>query len=236
MICILGLAIWIAPKVSPKLIDSWIEGKTGFTASINKVDLKFFSGNLHIENIALGNPPYYQNKNLVHINQFSAKLAFMPLFKKQIVFDEMLIDIDRLTWVRNPQGSINGLEFLANFKKNPQASSTTPINSHATPPLSPKSPIKYLIKKLTVQLNSIDMLGFPHEDDLLNFSLNFNQEFTDVTDIEKVIKSITADFHKQELALLAQEIFNTPALQVIKDKSQKKIQNIVEKIFPDLKK
>lgn len=235
LICILGIAIWITPKVSQKIIDTWIEGKTGFTTSINTVDLKFFSGYLQIDNVVLNNPPYYQNKNFIHVNQFSTKVAFKPLFKKQLVFDQMLIDINRLTLVRNPQGNINALEFLNNFKKNLHLDPTTP--SSATDLVQPSnSSKKYLIKKLTVQLHSIDIIGFPNENDVLNFSPDFNQEYTDVTDIEEVIKSITRDIQKQQLALFAQEIFNTPNLQAIDDKSQKKIQKVVEKIFPDLEK
>lgn len=234
-ICVIGLAIWSAPKLGPKVVDVWLEGKTGFSATVNDVDLKIFSGSLNIENIALINPPYYQTDSFVQIKQFFSQVQLTSLFKKQVVFNQVLLDIDRLTWARNAQNSINILEFRNDFSKNrrhhPQ------IGTNNTQEENNSSSSKYLIKKLVVRLGAVDVVGFPNENDSQSFPVNYTHEFTYVTDLDIVARQIGEDLAKQGISVLAQGLFTAPiAQEAIINKVNKEVQKNIEKAFRYLKK
>lgn len=208
-LCLLGLTLWIAPKITPKIIDTWFEGRTGFSTSIQKVNLQFFSPTLNLENITLINPPYYQNKNFMQIKQFLIRADFFTLWRPQIILNELVINIDKLTLVRTAENSINILEFARHFTKHPGSSPELSNQSQTSSLDKPES--RYLIKQLTIQLNSISTVGFPHPEDSQNFTFNHTREFTNVTDIQEVINLLTTDIITQSLTMLSQEL--TPILQ-----------------------
>lgn len=236
LLCILGLTIWIAPKLGPKLIDSWIEGKTGFTTSIQTMDLRPFSGILNIENMTLLNPPYYQNKNFMQIQQFAIQTQLLTLWRRQVVFDSFLINIDRLTLVRTPENSINLFEFAHSFRRPSdhtlQTENSNDSLSNPSPTENPQS--RYLIKHFTVQLNSINTVGFTPNEDSQNFTLNYTREFTDVTDIEQVIRSVIMDLASQGVSSLIQDL-SLILNSLFTPKIQKNVQKALEQAFPALK-
>jgi len=229
-LCIVGLTIWVAPKIAPKLIDTWIEGRTGFSTSIQKIDLKLFSGTLNFENITLINPPYYQNKNFLQIKQILIKTQLFSLWRPQRVLDELVINIDKLTLVRTPENSINILEFANNFRKH--SSSSTNDSQYDS---QSNSQSKYLIKRLSIQLNSLQIVGFPQPEDTQNFTLNYAQEFTDVTNFEELIQSFITEIVQQSLPIISQEL--TPIVKpLLTPEIKQAIQKAVETSLPPLKK
>src|SRR5436190_22580098 len=82
-VCILGVMIWSAPKLAPKAVDYWIEGKTGFSVTMGEVDLKVFSGKLEIDDIDLMNPPYFQNKNFLQVEEVSIKMEPRSIYRNK---------------------------------------------------------------------------------------------------------------------------------------------------------
>ena len=233
VICLLGLAIWSVPKLAPKAIDYWMESKTGFSTSINSVDLKLFSGSLNVEGIALLNPPYYQNKNFMQIKQIAVHLQPTSVYKDGIVFDSVFVDIERLTWVKNAQNSINVVEFLDKLRKKAGPSiAVAGVATSGTLVNKKPSDDDYLIKNLIVKVNAVDIVGFPSENDIQSFPVNYSKEFANVADIEDVMNQVIADFSAQGVLNLAQDLLNSTALpEALGEKVTIELQKGVEKAF-----
>lgn len=163
-VCVVGLVIWGFPKFAPKGMDSWIENRTGFSANINAVDLKIFSGSLDVEGVILANPPYYQNKNFMQIKQILVKLEPRSVYGDRLVFDHILIDIDRITWVKNAQGSINIIEFFDKLMKKDRSRSVDRLVAESEAK-SEDVHLKdghddYIIKKLAIKVGGDRYGGF----------------------------------------------------------------------------
>lgn len=238
-LCILGLSVWIAPKLAPKFIDTWMEGKTGFSTSIQKMELNFFPHTINLENITLINPPYYQNKNFMQIKQLLIQAPISSIWKTQKTFDSIHINIDKLTLVRTPENSINLLEFANSFRKHslylPQNQNIdSPDNPDLPPNESTQPQSKYLIKKLIIQLSSINTIGFTNADESQTFTVDYYREFTDVTDIEDVAKQTIVDLANHSINNLAQDL-GPIAEKIVSPKIKKKIRKAIEKTFSSLK-
>lgn len=228
LVCILGLTVWIAPKLGPKFINTWIEGRTGFATSIQHIDIGLFSGTVNMENITLINPPYYQNKNFMQLKQFTVKTQLLSLLRPQTVFDSFFINIDKLTLVRNPENSLNIVEFANSFRKSRTFLETQSAENsdEAESIQTEKAKSTYLIKNLVVQLNSVTTVGFPNPEDSHNFTLDYHREFTNVTDIQEVIRIITQDIAINSVSALTQDL--SPILnQLVNPKIQKRIQKVL---------
>lgn len=234
VICGIGLAIWSFPKLAPKGIDSWIEGRTGFSATVNSVNLKVFSGKLDIEGVTLVNPPYYQNKNFMQINEFLVQMEPRSLLRDRVVFEYVIVDIDRITWVKNGQGTINVIEFFDKIGKKRKSSKRVVVEGgeEHKDSTGARSGRDYIIKKLVVKVGEIDMVGFVSENDAQSFPLNFNQEFTDVTDVEAIVHQLVADFTANGALNLAQSLLGLPSASgALGSKVVDGVQKGVEKVF-----
>lgn len=246
MVCLLGLAIWSVPKWAPQAIDSWIESKTGFSSTVNSVDLKLFSGVLAIDGIALINPPYYQTENFMQLNQIAMQMQLNSLFKDRTVYDYVLIDIERITWVKNSQGSINVLEFVNKLRKKKKSTSSIVEGETVSERQKDRTSFlnnNYIIKKLIIKVGTIDMVGLPFENDRKNFALEYSKEFVDVTDIESIIHQVIADFAQQGVVDLTLDVLGNgmekgvgKLLDKLNSKVTDKVQKGVEKVFSFLQK
>lgn len=247
--CAVGLAIWSAPKFAPKILDTWLEGKTGFSVTVNKVDVKAFSGSAAVHGMTLLNPSSYQNRNFIQLNELSSKVHLTSLYKDRIVIDHVVIDIGKVSWVRNKEGLINIVDFANSFKSDesvPALSSQPQVTS--SKPKQPKAKKTFIIKKLVIRLGELDVVGFPKGSTTVqSFSVNYNKEFTDVTDLESLAEQIGKDLSGYGIAVFAQGLFTVPIETVIKsveevvqgtlnNKATKEIERGVKKIFGSLKK
>lgn len=248
-ICIVGLAIWSFPKLAPKAIDNWIEGKTGFSTVINEFDVKLFSGIASINGMRLLNPPYYQRKQFIDIRQIEAKVVLGSLYKEELVVDYLVIDVEKITWVEDKNGNINIIEFANSFKKKGEDSTNESSNdSQVDPRKRVSNKRRFIIKKFIVKLGQLDVVGFPDGGDTVqNFAINYNKEFVDVRDFKSVAKEIRKDMTIYGIGTFASKLLTTPMQDTINsgveavgakvnDKITKEIQRGVNKILKSLKK
>lgn len=237
VVCVLGLAVWIFPKMAPKVVDSWVEGRTGFSVVMGEVDLRVFVGSLKIDGVTVINPPYYQSANFIQIKQLSLQMEPKSVFYDRVVFDHIFLEIERITCVRNGAGSINVKEFFDRLKKKK--------NPHLIGENVGVDEVKrqhsldkgFIIKKLVIRINNIDMVGFLGENEVQNFALNYNEEFVDVTDLEVVIKQIVETMKNRGIVDIADKLIERSGIkEEIKEKIMGKVQKEAERAFRRLKK
>ena len=250
MACVVGLAVWSAPKMGPKVIDTWIESNTPFSATVGAFDLKLFAGSAEIKELKLFNPPYYQNKNFLDIKEISLKLNLRSLYADEIIIDYLLVDIDKVTWVQGKDGSVNLVEFGNSFKSKEGVPGdiVTSGDSGEEGQVTSNKRKKFVIKKLVVRLGKLDVVGFPDGgDSVQSFSVNYSREFNDVRDLDAIGKAVSADLTSYGIAVLAKGLFELPFKIVVNTvegvvdttlngKITNEVQGGVNKVFKSLKK
>ena len=243
-VCVTGLIIWTAPKTMPKLIDEYLERKTGFTSSIDNLELKAMGGKLSMQGVTIYNPDSYEENIFFIADDIVFDVQPSTLIKDQIIADEVVIDLNNINIVRNKSNSINVVEFGRSFKsKKKSRSSTDETGQIQTPPKAEKIKKKrsYLIKILTIKIKTATLHGFSESSKTLN--LNYSKTFTDVTDINTVISNLKSEFKALGVNMVIQDLANkatdgtlnnTPFKEKIDNKIDKASKGI-KKLFAPLK-
>lgn len=97
---LLALGVWVAGRTLPSLADTFLSGKQagGLTCEVN--DTNLFVGRIHLENVALLNPPRYREREALRIRRLVLDVepaSFAGEGRREI--EEMELDLDRVTLV-----------------------------------------------------------------------------------------------------------------------------------------
>lgn len=241
MICSFALGIWLVPKIFPKFFDAWLSGKTGFSTTMHKVDLKIFSSNIGIDDIKISNPPYYQNRNFVKLNKLSLKVQPTSWFKDTLIVDHLHLDIDKITLVYTSEKMLNVYEFYHELDKgfkNQTPSVTVETNEKATPSVGTKklggffnAPNDFIVKKLVIKIGVVEVIGFPtSEVPPKTFLINYNKEFYDVSDFEALSEKIKNDLEKYGIDIIRDVILDHITKKAVKGAKNAFVEKFGDKV------
>jgi len=205
IVCLGGLAVWLAPHYAPSIVTNYVESETGFGMSIKKLGLSALGGSAFVKGVYLENPSEYQDKHFVHLRELSGKLQLGSLLGDKIVVDEALMDLASVTVVKNSENQLNVNEFKKGFEDDSNTASVESDQSSSEPTDSPvvKKDREYLIKRLTVRLGSFSIVGIPDNTSAKqDYSINYEHVFTDVTDIQSVADQMEQELQKYGIQIL----------------------------------
>lgn len=236
---IIGLSVWLSPYIIPKLLDNYVECKTGFKMVTKNFSISPWKGTIRLADVTIYNPPEYTESVFLKGKEFFVKAKVASLLREDTLrFNEVIIDIDNLTWVRNARNDVNLIEFVnkARIKQNGSTEETTET------PTKPER--KFFIQRLVVRLGSVSLVGFPDKSSpLQTFQVNYNREFNNVQDLNAISKEIGLDMAGIGIRVFAQGILQTDAMQQfiknlgqnVTDKVKDILENTSEKTGKQLK-
>lgn len=192
---VLGGIWWFGPKVAPRLVNEWIEHKTGFSSSIEAVGVSLLAGKIRAEKLYLYNPPKYQDKDFVHAYEVSLDFDVWSSLGKTTVLDEVVVDLKSLTWVMTKERDINVQEFVEKLQNKDEEESIRSAGYGFGEESQQRLVSRGLfIKRLVVKLDKVYTIGLPKGDaSREQFFVNYSRVFTDVTDLEKVVEDVALD-------------------------------------------
>ena len=158
---LLALGVWVAGRALPSAADSFLSGKQagGLVCEVN--DTNLFVGRIHLENLALLNPPRYREREALRIRRLVLDVepaSFVGDGRREI--EEMEIDLDRVTLVGG--GDVlrdNNLTELGRL-----LSAADPAASPAVDePAEPARPADFRIRRLKVRVGGLTLIQGPAE-------------------------------------------------------------------------
>lgn len=220
---IIGLGIWLSPYFAPKILDDYVSRKTGFEMVTKNFDMSLFKGTVRLADITIYNPTEYNERIFLKSKEFFIDTQLLSLLPwNTLHLDEVILDIDNLTWVRNERDNVNLVEFIKKAHIEQDGSSSSSQSGVATPKTS--SQRKIFIKRLIVRLGTITVVGFPDRTSPpQTFSVNYNREFNDVQDLSAISRKIGADMAHLGVKVLVNGILQSEAMQNL-------IRNLGEKV------
>lgn len=155
---LLALGVWVASRSLPSLADSFLSDRQagGLTCETNETNL--FVGRIHLENVALLNPPRYREREALRIRRLVLDVepaSFAGDGRREI--EEMEIDLDRVTLVGG--GDVmrdNNLTELGRLLASPEG----PV---AQPSGEPGRAADFRIRRLKVRVGGITLIQGPAE-------------------------------------------------------------------------
>lgn len=175
---------WLHRKVETYFLE-----KTHFKVSIGSLHTSLVSGFIDIQDISIQNSDEFPEPHFLNIHQLKAHLDWFCVFSNAWIFDELVIDIDRLYGVRNESGDVNILSF---------ANALTAQESESGPEAQ-KKPItetkeNFLIRRLIFRLNQVTVADYKgNKNDVRSARLNICRVINNVTSYEQVLIPIATD-------------------------------------------
>ena len=92
IVLILGIALYLsAGKLIQHFAPAVISQVTQTESSLGDVDISLFSGSVTLNNLAIGNPAGYKNKNALQLGKFEVKFDPKSVLTKKIVINNVQI-------------------------------------------------------------------------------------------------------------------------------------------------
>lgn len=216
-----GLSMWLGPKLAPKLISDYIESQTSFPTKIESLSIQYLKGSANINHITIDNPSQFTNKNFVDIQSINTTINYPSLLTKNIIIEELSIDLAKIALIMAQNQEINALDFAHNFKQHQKPkdspskkSETSAKSSIIEQPLPNKQ--TFLIKKLTIKIEHFEISGFPGTvDKPKSFEINYSKEFKDVNNLETVLKQVADDLKAYGINALMQSLLEKPLSTIL---------------------
>lgn len=181
MVLVLGVVtIVVVDYFAVDIAAHELHQRSGFTMTVEKQDIGLLSGSADLQGLKVENPDRFAAKDFVRFNELKAKVEVSPLLKKQIIIDEIVVDLDTLAVVQNKDGEYN-FAALQNSLLGGAAAADKKSSSMAIPP--------FTIKKLTLKIHQAKYFNFKTGDGKPKlYDLNYERTFNDVT--EKNLTSV----------------------------------------------
>ena len=127
---------------------------TQTTVILDKVDFRPFSGHLSLQNLRIGNPKGFSDKDLFALGSISVDLRPKSLFGKKIIIDRIAIDKVSASYeIANGTNNIAALQknITGDKPETAPAASPAPAKTSSDPKKESKPAKQVVIKELTVK-------------------------------------------------------------------------------------
>ncbi len=180
MLAVLGVifaAAWIV--LLPGILVSTIQARTGFVVKIDQLAINPFGGKINIEGAVVENPAGWPTHEFITLRRFKVEAELLPLFSHRLVADEVIVDIAKLSLIRNQAGVLNADAFrngLTQAKAQPAQSKKTGAKT------------EFLIRHLVMKFDRLVMADYSGKKPVIKeYDLQLERDMHDVDSVAKLV-------------------------------------------------
>ena len=185
---LLALA-WVV--LLPGLLVSAIQARTGFAVQVEHLALNPLRGTVTVNGLVARNPADWPEAAFLDLRRFRAEVDLLPLLGGRFVADEVVLDIARLTLVRNAAGQLNAVVFKDRLTGpaapaapvSPPAASARVVGRDAGP---------FFIRKLELRFGQLVYADHSGRRPVVRtFDVDLRRDLRDVDSVTKIISPFT---------------------------------------------
>jgi uncharacterized protein involved in outer membrane biogenesis len=183
----LGAILWVV--LLPGLVVATLRARTGFAVKVDGLSVNPFTGKVAVKGLVLKNPDGWPAAEFVDLREFRADAELFSLFAHRLVADEVVVDVAKVTVVRNQQGAVNAAAFrdaLAG-RANPATPGAGPAEARGD-----GARREFLIRHLVLRFDRMAYAdysaGHPRTKE---YALNVNRDLRDVDSVAKLVSPFT---------------------------------------------
>jgi len=176
-----------------------LKQRSGFTMTAGQQDISALSGAVDLHDLEITNPDRFAAKDFLKFNEVKVKAEPTSVMGKRIIVDEIVVDLDSFTMVRNKDGSLNLMALKDGLMPAPAANKAATV----IPP--------FTVHTFTLKIKSVKLLDFKSNNGKPQVTeVNYSRTFQDVdeTNYTKVAVSIGLDLKGAGFSFLADALAN----------------------------
>lgn len=186
LVAVLAAAAWVI--LLPRVVVSAVRSQTGFELKVDHLRVNPFAGTVSIRGLVLENPSDWPVRDFLELRAFRTEVRLRSLWGDRFEAEEVVLDVARVTLVRNRLGTLNAI----NFKDGLAAGAPAPAEAKPAPPAGGKQPApQFLIRRLSVRLDRITYADHSGRQPVVrDYPVAINREMTDVDSVAKLISPL----------------------------------------------
>lgn len=206
----------------PMFISSQIKSRTQYSMDFGNVDIRIFRGFIQLRDVTLRNDASFPLGDFIHLNELKIDLNPLSLFKKEIVIEDLILNVQNIAFVENEKKENNLEVFMQRLKQSfgikdskaeqearPAEPTRSPRSTEEDKPRTAEKPKKtFIIKHLLVEIHSLTALVSKGSKDLVRADSNWtiSEEHMNITQdtLSEVTHPLTAELTKRGISLLGQ--------------------------------
>jgi uncharacterized protein involved in outer membrane biogenesis len=182
IIAVLGLilvAVWIV--LLPGIVVSTVQARTGFVVKVEQMSVNPFTGLVNIEGAVVENPIGWPSPEFITLRRFKVDAELFPFLSHRFVANEMIVDVEKLSLVRNGEGQLNTDAFRTRI-----AGAKDKAGPSQPSAASPKT--EFLIRHLVLKFDRLVLADYSGKKPLIKeYDLKISREMRDVDSVAKLI-------------------------------------------------
>jgi uncharacterized protein involved in outer membrane biogenesis len=161
----------------PGIVTSQFRRQSGFDATVERLVFNPLTGSVEIRGFVVTNPPTFPISDFLHLQEFRATAKVRTLFSDQPEFDQMFINVSKLTLVKRDDGTTNAQALQNNIKGTQKQALVA----------KPSSKPSFLIRRLELKIDRLVIVDHSvRQPTTREFTLNLDQRYADVTSLEEL--------------------------------------------------
>ena len=222
--------IWI-----PRALKSVVYRNSGFPTTIEKSKGTLFEGRVDLRDLQIKNPyPMFQHNEFININKVVADVDMSTILSRNICFEEVILDLESITLVKNSDGQSNVSYFVENFKKKFGTNDNNTSNKKQKSKnknSDTQSSRSIAMQKLYLRIGTVNVIN-EADGTSQTYTINYSKTFSDVTNFKLVTAQLAVDLSKYGISMLFDSVLSAiPGMPDIAVDGIIKAKNIsVEKI------
>ncbi len=173
--------LWIV--LLPTVVAAVIRSRTGFAVQVDKLSVNPFTANVLLSGLVMRNPADWPEVDFVDLRRFQADVELLPLLGRRLVANEIVVDVARLTLVRNKDGRLNAMAFKNDL---------TGTQDAGQPAAGSDKPPEFLIRHLVLRFDKLVYADHSGRNPAVkDYNLNLTRDLTNVDSLTKIISPFT---------------------------------------------
>ena len=181
VVVVLGVILvagWIV--LLPGIIVSTIQARTGFIVKVERLSINPVFGHVEIGGAVVENPVGWPTHEFFTLRRFKVDAELRPLLSHRFVTDELIVDVERLSIVRNQDGVLNTEAFRNGI--------TAATKTKSDQPKGESQKTEFLIRHLVLKFDHLTIADYSGKKPLIkDYDLQLERELYGVDSVAKLI-------------------------------------------------
>jgi hypothetical protein len=176
----------------PAVLTSQIQARTGFPATVERLMINPFTGRIEVRGLVIGNASSFGAPEFVALRSFTADANPSSLFSDAPVFNDVIVDLARVTVVTRVDGSTNADAFFRSLGSKSTAQATGTKGAAETASTSEKTSRRFLIRRLTVRFDTlvtVELTETGAVSKTRESAIGLRRTYTDVSEETRLVPS-----------------------------------------------